>query len=100
MNSCLQKQNQNTDLKTTDEEIDEAIELSQKAKIEKTEEIVGELKELVTQKAQQLVQNMNEADDVNDDNAAESDDSDENKTDTEEIDVSDENIIDKNFYRL
>ena len=47
----------------TDEEIDEAIELSHKAKIEKTEEIVDELKELVTQKAQELVQNMNETED-------------------------------------
>ncbi len=42
----------------TDQEIDEAIELSHQAKIEKTEEIVGELKELVNQKAQELVQNM------------------------------------------
>ena len=42
----------------TDEEIDEAIELSHKANIEKTEEIVGELKELVKEKAQELAQNM------------------------------------------
>jgi len=46
----------------TDEEIDEAIELSHKAKIEKTEEIVGELKELVKEKAQELAQNMTEGD--------------------------------------
>ena len=49
----------------TDEEIDEAIELSHQAKIEKTEEIVGELKELVTQKAQELAQNMSDSDDEN-----------------------------------
>ncbi|MBR2068313.1 MAG: cell division topological specificity factor MinE [Candidatus Gastranaerophilales bacterium] len=48
----------------TDEEIDEAIALSHQANIEKTEEIVGELKELVKEKAQELAQNM--ADSEND----------------------------------
>ena len=46
----------------TDEEIDEAIALSHQAKIEKTQEIVGELKELVKEKAQELAQNMTEGD--------------------------------------
>ncbi len=38
----------------TDEEIDEALALAQNAKIEKTHEIVGELEELVKEKAQAL----------------------------------------------
>ncbi len=50
----------------TDEEIDEAIELSHKAKIEKTEEIVGELKELVKEKAQELAQNMTDSENKED----------------------------------
>ncbi|MBQ8476735.1 cell division topological specificity factor MinE [bacterium] len=44
----------------TDEEIDEAIALLHQAKIDKTEEIVDELKELVKEKAQELAQNMAE----------------------------------------
>lgn len=38
----------------TDEEIDEALSIQEKKKIEKTQEIVGELKELVKEKAQEL----------------------------------------------
>ena len=38
----------------TDEEIDEALSLQEKAKKEKTEEIVGELQELVKEKVQEL----------------------------------------------
>ena len=45
----------------TDEEIDEALSIQEKAKIEKTEEIVGELKELVKEKAQELAGQMVEA---------------------------------------
>ena len=48
----------------TDEEIDEAIQLNHQAKIEKTEEIVDELKELVNQKAQELVQNMSDSEEI------------------------------------
>ena len=44
----------------TDEEIDEALSLQEQVKIEKTEEIVGELKELVKEKAQKLAEQMNE----------------------------------------
>jgi len=44
----------------TDEEIDEALSIQEKAKIEKTEEIVGELKELVKEKAQELAGQMTE----------------------------------------
>ncbi len=49
----------------TDEEIDEALSIQEKAKIEKTEEIVGELKELVKEKAQELADQMNESDENN-----------------------------------
>jgi cell division topological specificity factor MinE len=59
----------------TDEEIDEAIELSRQAKIEKTQEIVGEIKELVTQKAQELAQNMADS---------EAEEENEEETETEE----------------
>ena len=44
----------------TDEEIDEALSIQEKVKIEKTEEIVGELKELVKEKAQELAGQMSE----------------------------------------
>ena len=65
----------------TDEEIDEALSIQEKAKIEKTEEIVGELKELVKEKAQELADQMT-------DTAKEK--SQENK---EEIENTDENTI-------
>ncbi len=42
----------------TDEEIDEALSIQEKVKIEKTEEIVGELEVLVKEKAQALAQSM------------------------------------------
>lgn len=42
----------------TDEEIDEALSVAEKAKIEKTQEIVGELQELVKEKAQELAEQM------------------------------------------
>ncbi len=44
----------------TDEEIDEALSIAEKAKIEKTEEIVGEIKELVKEKAQALADQITE----------------------------------------
>ena len=44
----------------TDEEIDEALALENQKNLEKTEEIVGELKELVKEKAQELAQNIND----------------------------------------
>ena len=44
----------------TDEEIDEALSIAEKAKIEKTEEIVGEIKELVKEKAQALADQISE----------------------------------------
>ena len=47
----------------TDEEIDEALSLQEKAKIEKTQEIVGELQELVKEKAHELAGQLTEEDD-------------------------------------
>ena len=44
----------------TDEEIDEALNAQEKEKIEKTQEIVGELKELVKEKAQELAEQLTE----------------------------------------
>ncbi len=44
----------------TDEEIDEAIAIAQNKNIEKTNEIVGELKELVKEKAQELAEQISE----------------------------------------
>ncbi len=67
----------------TDEEIDEAIALSHQAKIEKTEEIVGELKELVKEKAQELVQNMSEE---KDESEAEEKETEDNKADEKKED--------------
>lgn len=71
----------------TDQEIDEAIELSHQAKIEKTEEIVGELKELVNQKAQELVQNMT---DEKSDEEAQEETNEENKEEAQETETSDD----------
>ena len=47
----------------TDEEIDEALSLQEKAKIEKTQEIVVELQELVKEKAHELAGQLTEEDD-------------------------------------
>ena len=44
----------------TDEEIDEALNAQEKQKIEKTQEIVGELQELVKEKAQELAEQLND----------------------------------------
>lgn len=44
----------------TDEEIDEALSIEEKEKIEKTQEIVGELQELVKEKAHELAGQISE----------------------------------------
>ncbi|MBR5303843.1 MAG: cell division topological specificity factor MinE [Candidatus Gastranaerophilales bacterium] len=44
----------------TDEEIDEALNAQEKQKIEKTQEIVDELQELVKEKAQELAEQLTE----------------------------------------
>ena len=46
----------------TDEEIDEALSIQEKVKIEKTQEIVGELQELVKEKAQELAEQLTDDD--------------------------------------
>ena len=69
----------------TDEEIDEALSLQEKAKIEKTQEIVGELQELVKEKAQELAEQMNDdesSDEETDENSDE--DSEKDKEETKE----------------
>lgn len=48
----------------TDEEIDEILSIEQKAKIEKTQEIVGEIQQLVKEKAQVLAQLSDEDDEA------------------------------------
>ena len=70
----------------TDEEIDEAIALSHQANVEKTEEIVGELKELVKEKAQELAQNMSEDKDICEESEEEDkqEQKEENKEETKE----------------
>ncbi len=62
----------------TDEEIDEILSIEQKAKIEKTQEIVGEIQQLVKEKAQVLAQLSDEEDDNQEQN-----EEDENKADDE-----------------
>lgn len=44
----------------TDEEIDEALNAQEKEKIEKTQEIVGEIQELVKEKVQELAEQLTE----------------------------------------
>ena len=57
----------------TDEEIDEALNAQEKEKIEKTQEIVGEIQELVKEKVQELAEQLTD------------DCEDEDKEETEEI---------------
>jgi len=57
----------------TDEEIDEALNAQEKEKIEKTQEIVGEIQELVKEKVQELAEQLTD------------DCEDEGKEETEEI---------------
>ena len=59
----------------TDDEIDEALLIAQKAKIEKTEEIVGEIKELVKEKAQELAEKIVDEDSKDTKDEEKSDDS-------------------------
>ncbi len=69
----------------TDEEIDEALSIQEKAKIEKTEEIVGELKELVKEKAQELADQMTDtAKEKSQENEEEIENTDENTIPTED----------------
>ena len=74
----------------TDEEIDEAIELSHKASIEKTEEIVGELKELVKEKAQELAQNMTDSENQENPETQENEKTEEKSEEPEETEETEE----------
>ncbi|MBQ4645931.1 MAG: cell division topological specificity factor MinE [Candidatus Gastranaerophilales bacterium] len=49
----------------TDEEIDEALNAQEKEKIEKTQEIVGEIQELVKEKVQELAEQLTDETDNN-----------------------------------
>lgn len=63
----------------TDEEIDEALAIVKNANIEKTNEIVGELQELVKEKAQALAQAKIEEDKENKEESEEKEDTKEEK---------------------
>ena len=68
----------------TDEEIDEALSLAHQAKIEKTNEIVGELKELVKEKAQELAEQISEGEIETDEASKEEQEEQEEDEETEE----------------
>lgn len=68
----------------TDEEIDEILSIEQKAKIEKTQEIVGEIQELVKEKAQVLAQLSDEKNEEPDEETEDMADEEETKKDDEE----------------
>lgn len=72
----------------TDEEIDEALAIQEKVKIEKTNEIVGELEELVKEKVQELANQVPSKKD--DEEEAEEEISEENK-ETKEVEETEEN---------
>ena len=68
----------------TDEEIDEALSLQEQVKIEKTEEIVDELKELVKEKAQKLAEQMNDDTKGEDEETSSDEAEEESKSETKE----------------
>lgn len=68
----------------TDEEIDEALAIVKNANIEKTNEIVGELQELVKEKAQALAQAKIEEDKENKEESKEKEEKEEKEEKTEE----------------
>ncbi len=75
----------------TDDEIDEILSIEQKAKIEKTQEIVGEIQELVKEKVKVLAEMSEEDEDSkdseNDENS--SDDKEDSKSEDEKEDPQD-----------
>ncbi len=72
----------------TDEEIDEALAIVKNANIEKTNEIVGELQELVKEKAQALAQAKIEEDKENKEESEEKEDTKEEKKEKTEEETS------------
>ena len=72
----------------TDEEIDEALAIVKNANIEKTNEIVGELQELVKEKAQALAQAKIEEDKENKEESEEKEDTEEKEEEKTEEETS------------
>ena len=72
----------------TDEEIDEALAIVKNANIEKTNEIVGELQELVKEKAHYLAQAKIEEDKENKEESEEKEDTEEEKEEKTEEETS------------
>ena len=72
----------------TDEEIDEALNAQEKQKIEKTQEIVGEIQELVKEKVQELAEQLTE--EPQEEEKEEVETSEQETVETEEIEVSEE----------
>lgn len=66
----------------TDDEIDEALAIAKQVKIDKTHEIVGEIEELVKEKAVELAQNIAEVSE--DKNEVKEETTEENKNEAEE----------------
>ena len=66
----------------TDEEIDEALNAQEKEKIEKTQEIVGEIQELVKEKVQELAEQL--TDDQKEDEKAEEEVEEETEAEAQE----------------
>ena len=65
----------------TDEEIDEAINAQEKEKIEKTQEIVGEIQELVKEKVQELAEQLTDESKEEDEEISEDEEEQEEKED-------------------
>ncbi len=71
----------------TDEEIDEALAIQEKVKIEKTHEIVGELEELVKEKVQELA---NQVPSKKDDEEEAKEETSEENEETKEVEETEE----------
>ena len=72
----------------TDEEIDEALNAQEKEKIEKTQEIVGEIQELVKEKVQELAEQL--TDDQKEDEKAEEEVEEETEAEAQEEEKTEE----------
>ena len=72
----------------TDEEIDEALNAQEKEKIEKTQEIVGEIQELVKEKVQELAEQL--TDDQKEDEKAEEEVKEETEAEAQEEEKTEE----------
>ena len=77
----------------TDEEIDEALNAQEKEKIEKTQEIVGEIQELVKEKVQELAEQL--TDDQKEDEKAEEEVEEETEAEAQEEEKTEEETEEK-----